>query len=89
MEVCKSYKQWIRKGKGYCSYCNEKLERYPITRNDLRPTIDHQIPTSRGGRDSIENIVACCKKCNEMKGDYTVPEFLAKIEKIRNYLSGN
>ena len=41
-----------------CQYCG-----------DLRPlTIDHVLPTSRGGRDCWENVVACCDPCNARKG---------------------
>lgn len=32
-------------------------------------TIDHVIPKSRGGEDEWENMVACCARCNNRKGD--------------------
>jgi 5-methylcytosine-specific restriction endonuclease McrA len=32
-------------------------------------TIDHVVPRSRGGQDSWENLVACCFRCNNVKGD--------------------
>ena len=31
-------------------------------------TIDHVIPRSRGGKDTWENLVACCASCNIKKG---------------------
>ena len=37
-------------------------------------TIDHVIPRSRGGADSWENLVACCLRCNNIKGDRTPQE---------------
>lgn len=37
-------------------------------------TIDHVIPRSRGGADSWENLVACCLRCNNTKGDRTPQE---------------
>lgn len=37
-------------------------------------TIDHVIPRSRGGADSWENLVACCLRCNNLKGDRTPKE---------------
>ena len=37
-------------------------------------TIDHVLPRSRGGRDSWENLVACCQRCNNTKGDRTPQE---------------
>jgi 5-methylcytosine-specific restriction endonuclease McrA len=32
-------------------------------------TIDHIIPRSKGGEDVWENVVACCIRCNNKKGD--------------------
>jgi len=50
-----------------CVYCNgiRKL------------TIDHIIPTSRGGKSSFENCTTACRKCNSTKGNRTPSE--AKI----------
>ena len=47
-----------------CVYCGSK--------KDL--SLDHVIPQSRGGRDSWENLVTCCKKCNSKKADRTPVE---------------
>lgn len=42
-----------------CQYCgsHEKL------------TIDHVIPLKHGGKSTWENLVTCCFKCNNKKGD--------------------
>lgn len=37
-------------------------------------TIDHVVPTSRGGRNSWTNTVAACNACNQDKGDRTPAE---------------
>src|SRR5690606_24987906 len=37
-------------------------------------TIDHILPRSRGGRDSGEDLVACCLRCNNAKSDRTPQE---------------
>jgi 5-methylcytosine-specific restriction endonuclease McrA len=37
-------------------------------------TVDHILPRSRGGQDSWENLVACCIRCNNVKGDRTPEE---------------
>ncbi len=44
-----------------CVYCNsaEGL------------TIDHVVPRSMGGRDSWENLVTACQRCNARKGNMT------------------
>jgi 5-methylcytosine-specific restriction endonuclease McrA len=44
-----------------CQYCAENF-----SSSDL--TLDHIIPKSRGGRNTWENLVVACKKCNQKKG---------------------
>lgn len=50
-----------------CQYCGEYF-----AAKDL--TLDHVIPKSRGGQDSRENLVTCCKPCNRIKGDKSPAE---------------
>lgn len=38
---------------------------------------DHKQPWSRGGRDSLENLVIACERCNRSKADMTPEEWLA------------
>lgn len=45
-----------------CQYCGET---FPT--NEL--TFDHVIPRAKGGRNSMDNVVACCAPCNSRKGD--------------------
>ena len=40
-----------------CAYCG----------SDEDITIDHVIPRSKGGMDTIENMVSCCETCNHDK----------------------
>jgi len=47
-----------------CAFCGRRGE-----------TVDHVVPRSRGGRDTWENLVACCTKCNNDKGDRTPEEW--------------
>jgi len=42
-------------------------------------TIDHIVPRSRGGRDVWKNVVACCMRCNNKKGDMTLQEAGLKL----------
>jgi len=53
----------LRRDAQHCGYCGGHAT-----------TIDHILPRSRGGRDSWENLVACCLKCNNVKGDRTPAE---------------
>lgn len=48
-----------------CQYCGV---------DDAKMTIDHVFPKSRGGRDTWENLVAACVKCNNKKGNRTPEE---------------
>lgn len=50
-----------------CQYCGAR----PGT-SEL--SIDHVVPTSRGGRNTWENCVLACMRCNRRKGDHTPSE---------------
>ncbi len=58
-----SRKGVLRRDNHRCAYCDA-----------FANTIDHVMPKSRGGRDSWENLVACCLRCNNVKGDKTPEE---------------
>lgn len=47
-----------------CQYCGAS--------SDL--TIDHVLPRSRNGKDTWENLVTACNKCNHKKGNRTPSE---------------
>jgi 5-methylcytosine-specific restriction endonuclease McrA len=51
----------LRRDNHLCAYCGKTAS-----------TIDHVLPRSRGGGDTWENLVACCLKCNNAKGDKTL-----------------
>jgi 5-methylcytosine-specific restriction endonuclease McrA len=40
-----------------CYYCGQDAT-----------TVDHLLPRSKGGNDSMDNLVAACTKCNYAKG---------------------
>jgi len=44
-----------------CLYCGN-------TYMDAQLTRDHVVPTSRGGADRWDNVVAACRRCNHRKG---------------------
>ena len=52
---------WQRKtASGACYYCKTIV-------NHKELTMDHLIPLSRGGRSTKDNLVPCCKSCNNKK----------------------
>jgi 5-methylcytosine-specific restriction endonuclease McrA len=53
----------LRRDGHRCAYCGKSAT-----------TIDHVLPKSRGGADSWDNLVACCLRCNNVKGDRTASE---------------
>lgn len=53
----------LRRDAQRCAYCSATAT-----------TIDHVLPRSRGGADTWENLVACCLRCNNIKGDRTPAE---------------
>ncbi|WP_308491487.1 HNH endonuclease [Microbacterium terrisoli] len=53
----------LRRDGFHCAYCGGSAG-----------TIDHVMPRSRGGSDSWENLVACCQRCNNTKGNRTPQE---------------
>ncbi|WP_378145399.1 HNH endonuclease [Cnuibacter sp. UC19_7] len=53
----------LRRDGQRCAYCGASAS-----------TIDHVHPRSRGGKDSWENLVACCLRCNNIKGNRTPAE---------------
>ena len=44
-------------------------------------TVDHVIPRRVGGKDTWENLVCACTKCNNMKGDRTPEQASMKLLK--------
>jgi hypothetical protein len=52
-----------------CQYCG-------VTGIEL--TCDHILPTSRGGLDHPDNLVAACQSCNSAKQDKTLEEWLSE-----------
>jgi 5-methylcytosine-specific restriction endonuclease McrA len=59
---------------GKCAYCQSVM-------NPFRDfSIDHDVPKSKGGDDSLENLVACCRTCNTQKHDRDGGEWLTILE---------
>lgn len=53
-----------------CQYCGGSAE-----------SIDHVVPTSRGGEHVWENVVACCRRCNAAKEDRLLQETSLRLRR--------
>lgn len=73
----KQYSSVTKEKGSSCGYCGEYLFEKDIT-------FDHKVPLSRGGENTIENVLVACKSCNSLKGTKTFDEFI--IHRELNYL---
>jgi 5-methylcytosine-specific restriction endonuclease McrA len=51
-----------------CAYCGNY--------SDTLMTIDHVIPTARGGENHMDNMTSACRECNARKADTTLLMYL-------------
>ena len=69
-------REFIFKKNNYkCVYCSNQGEE-----------IEHIVPRSKGGTNSVFNLTLSCRKCNESKGNLLLKEFGKKVGKDFNYL---
>jgi 5-methylcytosine-specific restriction endonuclease McrA len=50
-----------------CAYCQRPV--------GWDVSLDHRMPTGRGGRHALANLAVCCPRCNALKGALTEAEF--------------
>ncbi len=62
-----SRKNILLRDRNTCQFCGSMFPAAELT-------LDHVVPRSRGGHSSWENLVACCYRCNNRKGDRTPEE---------------
>lgn len=55
-----------------CWWCQENLLVETLT-------IDHLLPKSRGGSDSLENLRLSCRPCNNARGNSLYPPYLSRL----------
>ncbi len=66
-EIKFSRSSLYERDKGQCQYCGTNLTK-------TQATIDHIVPKSRGGKNTWDNTVLCCKGCNDKKADKTLED---------------
>lgn len=62
-----SRKNILLRDRNICQYCAKHFPTAELT-------LDHIIPKSKGGRDTWENLCACCGPCNKKKADKSLEE---------------
>jgi 5-methylcytosine-specific restriction endonuclease McrA len=60
----------FNKNSNRCVYCGKKGEE-----------IEHIVPKSKGGTNSVQNLTLSCRKCNESKGNLSLKAFGKKVGK--------
>ncbi|MEJ2055100.1 MAG: HNH endonuclease [Calditrichaceae bacterium] len=65
-------KNILKRDKNICQYCGH---------NSQPMTIDHIIPKCFGGKDTWDNLVCACPKCNRNKGNQTPEQAGMKLLK--------
>lgn len=55
-----------------CQYCGDDATQ-----------VDHVIPRAKGGGHDMENLVACCARCNSRKGSRGEASFLGVLSTDR------
>lgn len=58
-----------------CVYCGDN--------NRKTLTLDHVVPQSKGGKDSWDNLVTACRRCNGEKSNLTLEEYGKEIPQPR------
>ena len=66
-----------------CPYCAVPME-FGDPHSPRRPTKDHLLPKARGGRGLHGNVLMVCGGCNVSKGDMTLIEWHAHLERVRD-----
>src|SRR5262249_28907212 len=62
-----SRKNILLRDQNTCLYCS-----HLFTSQEL--TLDHVVPRAKGGDSSWDNLAACCRRCNNRKGNRTPEE---------------
>lgn len=60
-------------GMDRCPYCTVILD-YEISLTPSSAEPDHVFAHANGGQDKLENLLVCCRKCNQSKGNRPAPK---------------
>lgn len=67
--ITESLAQYKKRLRGdLCAFCGEY--------SDVKMTIDHVVPLSKGGPNTVDNITAACSPCNSSKSNTDLLTFM-------------
>lgn len=69
-------KRWYALGHTRCVYCCTQLNYARGFKNSA--SIEHIIPSAKGGSNRVSNILICCVSCNLKRRDMPFDEFVIK-----------
>ena len=76
----------LEREQGCCIYCG-------IHASKAKMEIEHVVPRSRGGTDSLNNLVLACHECNQAKGNLILSEYLKRkpsvLKRVKAHLGIN
>ncbi|MBS4008386.1 MAG: HNH endonuclease [Clostridium sp.] len=78
-----AYEYSFKQFNNCCAYCG-------MSGDTIQLSADHLIPSSKGGRFIKGNIIPACQKCNSLRRDLTLEEFVSDksvLEKIKHFQS--
>lgn len=61
-----------------CHLCGEQCDPALPVRDRGYPTVDHIVPISAGGKDSLANVALAHRGCNSRRRDVPLELFLAR-----------
>jgi hypothetical protein len=62
-----------------CCYCGDTIEQ------GAKLSLDHVKPHSKGGTNHTTNLVTCCKRCNDSRGNRSVAKFSRDVATYLNH----
>jgi len=77
-------RQYLLEKWGYkCAYCNKPSKRLEV---------EHVMPRSKGGSNSVTNLVLACEPCNKRKGTKSIDDFVsgkADLQRIKKNMKAS
>jgi len=70
--------QLLEWGEGKCVWCG-----FDLSKPNARPTRDHVVPKIKGGPTRLENEVASCGSCNQLRGHRSPSQFIEDSRRER------